>query len=66
MNEGRWIIVHEAARGKRYALNLDHIIAVRECSSVDIHNGKRAIIDFSDGTTLTVSEDFEQIGAMIK
>ena len=65
-NEGMWIKVTNADTGRRVAVNLLHVITVRENDRESVFSGKKALIDFSDGTTLATAEDFDQIGEMIR
>lgn len=66
MNEGMWIIVTSCLSGKRVAVNLRNVVTVRESSSDDCYHGRRATIDFSDGTNMEVYESFDEIGEMIQ
>ena len=66
MNEGMWIKVTSCLNGKRVAVNLRHVVTVRENSSDECYNGRRATIDFSDGTSMVVYESFDEIGAMVR
>lgn len=66
MNEGMWIIVKSCFSGKRVAVNLRHVVTVRENSSDDCHHVRQATIDFSDGTNMEVYESFDEIGEMIR
>lgn len=63
MSEGeKWIIIHaEASDVGRIAINLRHVMSVREKK-----DSRFAIIDFDDGTTLVTKESFLEIGAMIR
>lgn len=65
-NEGMRIKVTSCLSGKRVAVNLMHVVTVRENSAADCYNGRRATIDFSDGTSMEVYESFEEIGEMIR
>lgn len=62
MNDGMWIKVTGCLTGKRVAVHLAYVVTVRE----DIANGRRATIDFSDGTSMEVYESFDEIGAMFR
>lgn len=66
MNEGMWIIVTSCLSGRRVAVNLAHVVSVRENSSDAIYNGRRSTIDFSDGTNMEVYETFDDIGEMVR
>ena len=66
MNEGVWIKVTSSLSGRRVAVNLAHVVSVRGNSKDDIYNGRRATIDFSDGTSMEVCETFDEIWEMIR
>lgn len=66
MNEGMWIIVTSCLSGKKVAVNLRHVVTVRENSPDDCYHGRQATIDFSDGTYMEVYESFDEIGGMIR
>jgi len=66
MNEGMWIKVTSCLSGRRVAVNLAHVVSVRENSADAIYNGRRATIDFSDGTNMEVYETFDDIGEMVR
>ena len=66
MNEGMWIKVTSCLSGKKVAVNLRHVVTVRENSTDDCYHGRRATIDFSDGTNMEVYESFDEIGEMIR
>lgn len=59
MNEGRWILVHRQNGGLKMAVNLDHVVEVRQQQD-------GAMIHFSDGDAAFVRESFDEIGAMIR
>lgn len=65
-NEGMWIKVTSCLSGKRVAVNLTHVVTVRANSAADCYTGRRATVDFSDGTSMEVYESFEEIGEMIR
>lgn len=65
-NEGMWIKVTSCLSGKQVAVNLLHVTTVRENSTQDCYNGRRATIDFSDGGSMEVYESFDEIGEMIR
>ena len=66
MNEGMWIKVTSCFSGKKVAVNLRHVVTVRENSTDDCYHGRRATIDFSDGTNMEVYESFDEMWGMIK
>ena len=66
MNEGMWILVTSCLSGRRVAVNLAHVVSVRENSNDAIYNGRRATIDFSGGTNMEVYETFDDIGEMVR
>lgn len=66
MNEGMWIKVTNCSSGKRVAVNLAHVVSVRENSNDAIYNGRRATIDFSDGTYMEVYESFDDIVEIVR
>ena len=66
MNDGMWIKVTSSLSGRRVAVNLAHVVSVRGNSKDDIHNGRRATMDFSDGTSLEVYETFDEIWEMVR
>ena len=66
MNEGMWIKVTSCLSGRRVAVNLAHVVSVRENSPDAIYNGRRATIDFPDGTNMEVYETFDEIAEMVR
>ena len=59
-NEGRWVKVTNFYTGKR-------VVSVRENHDAqEIYNGKRSMIDLTDGSYFSCHETFDEIGAMIK
>lgn len=66
MNEGRWIIVTNAATGRRQAVNLDTVTIISENSADCVADGKRTEIGFVSNTYIDVVECFDEIGAMIR
>lgn len=66
-NEGRWIKVTNFYTGKRVAINLNYVVSVRENHDAqEIYNGKRSMIDLTDGSYFSCHETFDEIEAMIK
>ena len=59
-----WIQVINVNTGRRVAINLSHVITIRENDKEAIFNGRRTSIDFTDGTILETAEDFDKICSM--
>lgn len=66
MNEGRWIIVTNAATGRRQAVNLDTVTIISENSADRVADGKRTEIGFVSDAYIDVKETFDEIGEMIR
>ncbi len=65
--EGRWIKVTNVLSGKRVAINLNYVVSVRENHDAqEIYNGKRSMIDLTDGSYFSCYESFDEIEAMIR
>ncbi len=62
---GKWIVVTSYLSKKRVAINFQYVVSVRENSTDDCYNGKRANIDFSDGTSMEVYDSFDEIRGKI-